>query len=144
MTKWFKDYKLADMQHMEKATMLEHLGIKITSIVDGVVKGTMPVDARTHQPMGLLHGGASCALAESLGSIGAFLTVDPDKYYCVGLDINANHVRTVRSGQVYGKAVALHTGKTTQVWSIEITDEQGHLVCISRLTMSVVPKQRFD
>lgn len=103
------------------------------------ITGRMPVDHRTHQPMGLLHGGASVALAETLGSIGAFLQVDQSKKACVGLEINANHLKGVHSGYVVGHATALHVGRTTQVWEIRITHEEtGALVCISRITMAVI------
>jgi 1,4-dihydroxy-2-naphthoyl-CoA hydrolase len=115
-----------------------HIGIEVTEIGDEYVCGKMPVDYRTHQPYGILHGGASVVLAESLGSIGATLSVDLSQYQCVGLDINANHIRSVKSGYVYGKAVPLHIGKSTHVWEIKITDEEGKLVCISRITMAIV------
>ena len=120
-------------------TMMETLGIRITAIGDDWLQGTMPVDHRTHQPYGLLHGGASVALAETLGSTAAMLTLDPEKQLAVGLDINANHLRGVRSGLVTGTARMLHLGRTTQVWEIRIENEVGALVCISRLTMAVVP-----
>ncbi len=97
----------------------------------------MPVDARTHQPLGMLHGGASVVLAETLGSLAANMCVEENRY-CVGLDINANHIRAMRSGSVTGKATPIHLGATTQVWQIEITDERGRLVCTSRLTMAVL------
>jgi 1,4-dihydroxy-2-naphthoyl-CoA hydrolase len=100
----------------------------------------MPVDARTIQPMGILHGGASVLLAESVGSVAATLCVDPQKFYCVGLDINANHIRSARSGWVTGTARAIHVGRTTQVWEIRITDEADKLVCLSRLTMAVIAR----
>lgn len=119
--------------------MLEHLAIEITELGNDFVKGRMPVDHRTVQPMSILHGGASVALAESLGSIGAYLTVDPTKYHCVGMEINANHLRPVSSGYVYGTAHPLHIGSKSQVWNIEIVNEKNKLVCISRLTMSVIP-----
>jgi 1,4-dihydroxy-2-naphthoyl-CoA hydrolase len=118
-----------------------YLGIEITEVGTDYICGKMPVDARTKQPMGLLHGGASVVLAESLGSVGAFLAVDINQYYCVGLEINANHVRSAREGFVYGKATIVHAGKTTQVWDIRITDEENKLVCISRLTVAVVKKE---
>jgi 1,4-dihydroxy-2-naphthoyl-CoA hydrolase len=118
-----------------------HLGIEITEVGTDYICGKMPVDARTKQPMGLLHGGASVVLAESLGSVGAFLAVDINQYYCVGLEINANHIRSAREGFVYGKATIVHAGKTTQVWDIRITDEENKLVCISRLTVAVVKKE---
>jgi len=105
------------------------------------VRGTLPVDARTQQPYGLLHGGASVALAETLGSLAGMLTLDPAIEAAVGLDINANHVRGVKSGVVTGTARAVHLGRSTQVWEIRIEDERGKLVCISRLTLAVVPRQ---
>ena len=130
--------KLNDLRHN---TMVEHLGIELTEIGEKTLSGKMPVDHRTHQPMGLLHGGASVALAETLGSIAATMQVDQSKYACVGLEINANHIKGVRSGFVYGKATALHLGRTTQVWEIRITNEAGDLVCISRITMAVIEKK---
>ncbi|KGI78989.1 hotdog fold thioesterase [Oleiagrimonas soli] len=122
-------------------TLMQVLGIRFTEVGDDFLRGTMPVDARTHQPYGILHGGASVALAETLGSSAAMLCVDPETEITVGLDINANHIRAVRSGIVTGTARALHVGRTTQVWEIRIEDEAGHLVCMSRLTMAVVPKR---
>jgi len=126
---------------LSRNTMMQAIGIRISEIGDDYVRGTMPVDARTHQPYGLLHGGASVALAETLGSFAAMLTLDPAVEAAVGLDINANHVRGVKSGIVTGTARALHLGRSTQVWEIRIEDEQGKLVCISRLTMAVIPSQ---
>ncbi|RAU83368.1 hotdog fold thioesterase [Pontibacter arcticus] len=120
--------------------MLEHLGIEITEVGPDYLAGKMPVDHRTHQPMGLLHGGASVALAESLASMGAALQVDLTTKACVGLEINANHIRGVREGWVYGKATAMHIGRTTQVWETKITNEAGDLVCISRMTVAVIDK----
>jgi 1,4-dihydroxy-2-naphthoyl-CoA hydrolase len=125
---------------MSRNTMMATLGIRISEIGEDYVRGTLPVDARTHQPYGLLHGGASVALAETLGSFAAMLTLDPKAEAAVGLDINANHVRGVKSGTVTGTARALHLGRSTQVWEIRIEDEQGKLVCISRLTMAVIPR----
>jgi len=121
--------------------MVEHVGIVITEIGDDYLKGTMAVDHRTVQPMGILHGGASVALAETLGSIAANLVVDDAKKYCVGLDINANHIRSANSGMVTGTAKPLHIGSSTQVWGIEIVDEKNRLVCISRLTMAVLDRK---
>lgn len=121
--------------------MIEHIGINITEVGDEFLAGTMPVDHRTVQPMGILHGGASVALAETLGSMAASLVIDPSRQYCVGMDINANHMRSARSGYVKGVARPLHLGSSTQVWSIEIKDEQEKLVCISRLTMAVLTKR---
>lgn len=120
--------------------MLAHLGIVMTEIGDDYLKATMPVDHRTHQPFGLLHGGASVALAESLGSMGAYLCVDPTLYNVVGLEINANHIRAVREGHVTGTARPIHIGKSTQLWEIRITDEADKLVCISRITLAVLAK----
>ncbi len=127
------------MNKFESTTLMGVTGMKFTRITEEFIEGTMPVDHRTHQPMGLLHGGASVALAETLGSVGANLSVDPDQYRCVGLEINANHISSVRSGTVTGVARPLHMGKSTQVWEIKITSDQGKLVCVSRLTMAVVP-----
>ena len=130
---------LEHLNSLGRNTLVETLGIKLTETGPGFLKGTMPVDHRTHQPMGLLHGGASAALAETLGSIGAHMAINSQTHYCVGLEINANHIRGVRSGLVTGQARALHLGRTTQVWEIKITDEQDKLVCVSRITMAVIP-----
>ncbi|WP_205503303.1 hotdog fold thioesterase [Rufibacter psychrotolerans] len=134
------DVTLEQLNSWNKNTMGEHLGMEYTQIGDDFLVGRMPVDHRTHQPMGLLHGGASVALAETLGSVGATLFLDLEKQYCVGLEINANHIKSVRSGYVYGKATALHVGRKTQVWEIRITSEAGELVCISRITMAVLDR----
>ena len=120
-------------------TIGEHLGMEITEVGDDFVRGRMPVDRRTHQPYGLLHGGASVVLAESLGSIGAGMVAGGDAAV-VGIEINANHLRGVRAGWVTGTARPLHTGRSTQVWEIRIENDEGALVCISRLTMAVVSK----
>jgi 1,4-dihydroxy-2-naphthoyl-CoA hydrolase len=117
-----------------------HVGIEITEVGDDYICGRMPVDHRTRQPFGVLHGGASVVLAETLGSLGANLAVDVNTHYCVGLEVNANHVRPVREGYVFGKATLVHAGKTTQVWDIRITDDAEKLVCISRLTVAVLKK----
>jgi 1,4-dihydroxy-2-naphthoyl-CoA hydrolase len=122
-------------------TLAEQLGIEITTIGDDYIEAKMPVDRRTHQPQGLLHGGASVALAETLGSISAMLCLDPDKQYCVGLEINANHIKAVRSGFVIGRTKAIHIGKRTHVWETTITLPEGGLVCISRITMAVLDKK---
>ncbi len=138
MSIWFKPYTLADFQWMQKDNMCETLGIEITELTDDSIRGRMPVDSRTVQPMKILHGGASVALAETLGSVGSNLIVDNSKYVCVGLDINANHLRPGITGFVYGEAKPIHIGKKTHVWAIEIKDEKGKLICVSRLTMAVV------
>ena len=136
---------LAQLNEWSRNTLSEHLGMEITEVGDKYLVGRMPVDHRTHQPMGLLHGGASVALAETLGSIGAALQVDLTQKACVGLEINANHLKGVHSGYVVGRATAIHVGRTTQVWEIRITHEEtGALVCISRITMAVIdlPKKQ--
>ena len=138
MSIWQQDTDLERVNAWSANTMMETLGIRMTAIGDDWLQGTMPVDHRTHQPYGLLHGGASVVLAETLGSTAAMLTLDPEKQLTVGLDINANHIRGVRSGIVTGTAKALHIGRTTQVWEIRIEDEQGALVCISRITMAII------
>jgi 1,4-dihydroxy-2-naphthoyl-CoA hydrolase len=139
MSLWKQPTDLARLNGWSANTMMEALGIRITAVGDDWLAGSMPVDQRTHQPYGLLHGGASVALAETLGSTAAMLTLDPAKELAVGLDINANHIRGVRSGTVTGTAKALHLGRTTQVWEIRIENEEGALVCISRITMAVIP-----
>ena len=121
-------------------TMAGHIGIRITEIGDDYLKGTMPVDHRTRQPYGLLPGGASVALAETLGSVASAFVVDRSKYDCVGLEINANHVRGAREGFVTATARPIHLGKTTHVWDIRIHDEKEKLVCISRLTVAIIKK----
>jgi len=121
-------------------TMIERIGIAVTDIGDDYVRGTMPVDARTHQPYGLLHGGASVALAETLGSLGAMMCADAKTHLAVGLDINANHLRGVADGIVTGTARPIHVGRTTQVWEIRIEDERLRLICIARLTVAIVPR----
>ena len=122
-----------------RPTLADALGIELTALTDEYLEGRMPVDGRTHQPMGLLHGGASVALAETLGSVGAATKIDPTKQACVGLEINANHLKGVRDGHVIGRATPVHIGRSTQVWEIRITHEEtGALVCISRITMAVI------
>ena len=135
---WQQEIDLARINAWSANTLMEVLGIRITDIGEDWLRGTMPVDHRTHQPYGLLHGGASVALAETLGSTAAMLTLDPDQELAVGLDINANHIRGVRAGTVTGTAKMLHIGRTTQVWEIRIENEDGALVCISRITMAVI------
>jgi 1,4-dihydroxy-2-naphthoyl-CoA hydrolase len=141
MSIWKQQLTPEQVNAMSRDTMMQAIGIRISEIGEDYVRGTMPVDARTHQPYGLLHGGASVALAETLGSFAAMLTLDPAVEAAVGLDINANHVRGVKSGTVTGTARPIHLGRSTQVWEIRIEDEQGKLVCIARLTMAVIPRQ---
>jgi 1,4-dihydroxy-2-naphthoyl-CoA hydrolase len=126
----------------EANSLAEHLGIVISEVGENFLSATMPVDARTVQPHGRLHGGASVALAETVGSLAANLTLDPAKQIAVGLDINANHIRPVKQGLVIATARPEALGRTTQVWSIRIVDEQDRLVCISRLTMAIIPVER--
>jgi len=129
---------LEQLNALSKDTALESLGIAFTEIGTDYVRASMPVDARTHQPYGLLHGGASVLLAETLGSMAGGLCV-AEGQAVVGMEINANHVRGVRSGLVTGTARALHVGRNTHVWEIRIEDERGHLVCVSRITLAVIP-----
>jgi 1,4-dihydroxy-2-naphthoyl-CoA hydrolase len=141
MNIWKQNLTLDQANAMFRNTMCETIGLRITEIGNDFVRATMPVDARTIQPYGLLHGGASVALAETLGSLAGMLTLDPAAEAAVGLDINANHVRGVKSGVVTGTARAVHLGRSTQVWEMRIEDERQKLVCISRLTLAVVPRQ---
>ena len=124
-----------------KNTLVEHLGIEFTAVGEDFLEASMPVDFRTVQPYGLLHGGASVVLAETLGSLASSLTIDPDHQICVGLEINANHIKSVREGKVIGKANPIHLGKSTQVWEIKIQTESGQLCCISRITMAILDKK---
>jgi 1,4-dihydroxy-2-naphthoyl-CoA hydrolase len=120
-------------------TIAKHIGIEFTEIGTDYLVAKMPVDGRTRQPFGILHGGASVVLAETLGSIASYLCLtDPEAQHAVGLDINANHIRSVRSGYVYGKVSPVHVGKTTHIWNIDITNEEGKLVCKSRLTVMIL------
>lgn len=123
---------------MFPGTLMEALGIRMSGVGDDWLAASMPVDARTRQPFGLLHGGASAALAETLASIGANAVLDQEKSHAVGLDINANHLRSVREGHVTGTGRPLHIGRATQVWQVEIRDGRDRLVCVSRVTMVVV------
>jgi 1,4-dihydroxy-2-naphthoyl-CoA hydrolase len=139
---WFnKHLTLQDILHPREHSLASHLGMEMSELGADHLTGRMPVDHRTRQPAGLLHGGASVALAETLGSVAAWLTVDPEKYNVVGLEINANHVRSARQGFVTGVARPLHRGGSTQVWDIRISDEDGRLVCVSRLTVAVIAKR---
>src|SRR5690606_17794626 len=137
---WKTQHTLESLSSRHANTAIAHLGIEFTAIGDDFLSARMPVDSRTIQPFGILHGGCSVVLAETLGSSAAQLCVDPKKYVCVGLDINANHIRSVRSGYVTGTARPVHVGRSTQVWSIEIVDEAGKLVCVSRITMAVLDR----
>ena len=140
MSIWFKPFSVDDLNAYQQQTLVSHLGIRYTEVGEDFLSASMPVDARTKQPAGILHGGASVALAETLGSTGANLVVDRDKQLCVGLEINANHIRAMREGEVRGTARPLHIGGSTQVWEIKITDEKDRLVCVSRITMAVLDR----
>lgn len=134
---WKRELTLAALNASSENTMVAHLGIIYTRLEEGLLEAEMPVDARTHQPFGLLHGGASVVLAETLGSVAGYLCTEGEQRV-VGLEVNANHIRSVRSGRVRGVCKALHAGRRHQVWQIEILDEQGQLCCSSRLTTAVV------
>lgn len=139
---WFnKSIQVHELQPLGKSTIAEQIGIEFTELGADFLKGRMPVDHRTHQPYGLLHGGASCVLAETLGSVASALVIDQSKFICVGLEINANHVRGVREGFVTGTASPIHIGATTHVWDIRIHDGKDKLVCVSRLTVAILPKK---
>ncbi|WP_152268511.1 hotdog fold thioesterase [Agriterribacter humi] len=136
---WFKkEFSLQKLQAMSAGTMGEHIGIVFTEIGDDYLKATMPVDHRTRQPYGLLHGGASVALAETLGSVASSLVLDTSVFICVGLEINANHIRSARQGLVTGIATPIHLGSSTHVWDIKIYDDRERLLCISRLTVAIL------
>ncbi len=139
MSIWKNDRALLHAKEPNRdTTILDALGIQFLERGEGCLVATMPVDHRTHQPMGILHGGASVVLAETLGSSAASMCLDSSKEYCVGLDINANHIRAVRSGTVTGTAKPIHIGRSTHVWEINIVDEQQRMVCISRITMAIL------
>lgn len=135
---WFAEPSLEALGSSHRNTLVRTLGIEIVEFGNDFVRGTMPVTPAHHQPMGILHGGASVSLAETLGSVGAALTLDISKRHPVGLEINANHVRAVRSGIVTGTARPLHLGRQTQVWDIRIRNEDDKLTCISRLTVAIL------
>ena len=139
---WFdKDLSIDQLHPLGKNTMAEYIGIEWTEVGDNFLKARMPVDHRTIQPYGLLHGGASCVLAETIGSVASAMVIDHNKFYCVGLEINANHVRGVKEGFVTGIASPLHLGASTHVWDIKIYDEKQKLVCVSRLTVAVIQRK---
>lgn len=137
---WNMPYTIEQLNNSGVNTMSENLGILFTELGDDFIVATMPVDKRTVQPAGLLHGGASVALAETMGSIGAWMCIDRNLKQCVGLEINANHIRGVKSGLVTGKATPVHIGRSTHVWEIKITNENNQLICMSRITMAILDK----
>ena len=137
---WKSDYSIDQVNAMSKNPILDALGIEITEKGDDFLTGKMPVDSRTVQPMRILHGGANVVLAETLGSIASLMIINPEEEISVGVDINANHIRSVKSGWVTGVAKPLSIGRKIHVWEIKITDDEGRLTCVSRLTVSVLPK----
>ena len=143
---WFGGQRppLAEVRKLQKNTINEHIGVEITEIGDDFLRGTMPVDNRTRQPYGILHGGATVVLAETLGSLSAGLSVDRKRHYCVGLEVNANHLRSVSEGYVTGTAKPYHIGRSTQVWGIEVNDEDGRRTAICRITMAVHDRKPQD
>lgn len=140
---WFQRPTPEELNRVHLDTACEALGIEITEVGDDYLRGTMPVDKRTVQPIGLLHGGASLLLAETLGSAAAMCTVDRDKWFCVGTTITANHIRAAAKGPVLGTAKAIHLGRTSQLWEIDIIDPDGKSICLSRLTTNVVQLDRY-
>ena len=143
MTIWFdKNVSIENIKPFGNGTMTEHLGFEWVELGADFLRAKLPVDHRTLQPDGLLHGGASCVLAETLGSVASYLVIDSSNYFCVGIEINANHIRSAREGFVYGVCTPLHIGTSTHVWDIRITNEEGKLVCVSRLTVAIMKKKR--
>jgi len=140
MAIWHKPIDLASLNLRGKNTLIEWAGIEFTELGDDYMVARMPVDHRTKQPIGILHGGASCVLAESVGSTAGNCCVDIDKFYCVGLEINVNHIRSIKEGYVYGTAKPLHLGRSTQVWQIEMRNMENKMTAVSRLTMSVLAR----
>ena len=139
---WFdKKLSLEKLESFDPDTMNEYIGIEWTEIGENFIKAKMPVDHRTRQAYGLMHGGASCVLAETIGSVASAMVIDHSKFYCVGLEINANHIRSAREGYVTGVAVPLHLGNTTHVWDIKIFDDSDKLVCVCRLTVVIIQRK---
>jgi 1,4-dihydroxy-2-naphthoyl-CoA hydrolase len=139
---WFSgNITLDQLNERSEGTLASHLGMQFTELGTDYLRAIMPVDERTHQPYGILHGGASCALAETVGSVASALIIDPQQFICVGMEINANHVRSVRSGHVHAVAKPVHIGSTTHVWDIRMSNDDEQLICISRLTMAILPRK---
>ena len=138
---WFTSYDIHTWDKRIENTIVESLGIELLEINEDNLVGKMPVDKRTVQPMRILHGGASVVLAETLGSIGSAMIVDPEKFIVVGQNISSNHIRPVADGYVFGTAVPVHIGKKSHVWDITIRNEEGKLINLSRLTMAILPKE---
>jgi len=140
---WFdKELSVDKLKLLVPGTMAEYLGIEWVEVGENFLKAKMPVDHRTVQPYGLLHGGASCTLAETIGSVASAMIVDHSMFYCVGLEINANHIRSASEGYVTGITSPLHLGSSTHVWDIKIFDEKEKLVCVSRLTVAILPRKK--
>ena len=139
---WHSEPKLEYLNEMGRNSLVHHLGIRFTEIGANFLRATMEVNASTRQPLGLLHGGASCALAETLASTAATLMLDTNDQFAVGMEINANHVKGIREGWVTATTRPQHIGRTTHVWSIDINNEQGELICVSRMTVAIVDHRR--
>lgn len=140
MSIWFKkEITLEGLNALNKNTMAEFLEMEWVEIGDNYLRLSMPVGPKSQQPYGFLHGGASCVLAETIGSVGSALVIDTEKYFCVGIEINANHLRSVTQGVVTARCEPLHLGKSTHVWDIKIYDDRDRLFCVSRLTVAIVP-----
>ena len=143
MSIWYKnDYTLSELNDMGNNTMAQTLGMEFIEIGDGYLKLQMPVNQHTHQPYGILHGGASAALAETVGSVASSMCINNEKQICVGMEINCNHVRSKRDGNIVATASPLHLGATSHIWDIRITDESNKLICVSRLTMAILKKRQ--
>lgn len=140
MSIWYKPFTLEQINERSKNTLAAFLAIEFTHIGEDTLTATMPASQRTKQPIGIIHGGANVVLAETLASTAANAVIDLDQYYCVGMEINANHIRSVRDGLVTGITRPLHLGRTTQVWEITIVNEEGKLTCISRMTAAVIAR----
>ena len=138
---WFKDITIAQLNERGRNTMSDFLGIEFIEIGDNYITATMPVNQRNKQPIGILHGGANVVLAETVASTAANAAVDLSRFYCVGLEINANHIRSVREGIVTATTKPLHIGRSTQVWEIQIINQDGKITCISRMTASVIARE---
>jgi 1,4-dihydroxy-2-naphthoyl-CoA hydrolase len=141
MSIWFRQFTAGEVDKFQHDTMGSHLAIEVTDIGTDYLEARMPVDSRTMQPDRVLHGGASVALAETLGSVGGSMCIDRERFQVVGVEINANHLRPVMTGHVTGRASPIHLGRRTQVWNIEIRDDRRRLVCVSRLTIAVIERQ---
>ena len=140
MAIWFRQFTAADLNRRSENTLADFLGIKFTAISDDSITATMPANERTKQPLGIVHGGANVVLAETIASTGANAVIDLEHYYCVGLEINANHIRSVKEGLITGIARPIHLGRTTQVWQIDMYNDAGKQTCVSRMTASVLSR----